>query len=321
MSGGEAELIRTYFRGMTASQEGVVLGVGDDAALLRPRPQRWLAASCDTLIGGVHFPEDAPPEAVGHRGLAVNLSDMSAMGAAPAWALLSLTLPEEDPAWLDGFSRGFAALADGHGVALVGGDTTRGSLSITVTVLGHVAEHGALCRGGARPGDGIWVTGTLGDAARGLECWRTGPHPLTGDAAWLAGRLLRPEPRVAAGRALAGTATAAIDLSDGLALDLSRLLGESGAGATLDLDALPASDAFRAADGEVRHMLHGGDDYELCFTLPPAAEGGIGEIQRSAGVAMTRIGTVDAEPGLRGRAGGAVRTVEPRGYDHFGGTR
>ena len=319
MSGGEEELIRTHFRGATASRDGVWLGIGDDAALLRSPTPDLVAASCDTLIGGVHFPADAPADAIGHRALAVNLSDMAAVGAAPAWALLSLTVPEEDPDWLRSFSRGFAALADRYCVALVGGDTTRGPLSITVTALGRVAEEGVLCRGGAQPGDGVWVTGTLGDAALGLACWCERSHPLAGDAAWLAARLLRPEPRIEAGRMLAGVASAAIDLSDGLALDLSRLLEASGVGAVIDPERLPASASFRAEGGESHHALHGGDDYELCFTLPPAAEARAEELERAAGVAMTRIGTVDERAGLRGRSGGSTWSVEPKGYDHFGG--
>ncbi len=243
------------------------------------------------------------------------------MGARPAWALLSLTLPERDEAWLERFSEGFKTLADRYGMALVGGDTSRGPLSVTVTALGCVPAGGGMGRGGARPGDGIWVTGTLGDAALGLERWQGREEgPLAGDPAYLVGRLFRPEPRVTAGESLLGVATAAIDISDGLAADLASLLRESGTGTTLSLPALPRSEAFVAESGELRHMLYGGDDYELCVTLPPLDEEALGELRARAGVPMTPIGTVEETPGLRGMdEDGTISALEPEGYDHFAG--
>ena len=322
IGGSEAALIRRYFHSLTARREGVELGVGDDAALLSTRGlDGVVAACCDTLVADVHFPSDIPPEALGHRVLAVNLSDLAAVGATPSWVLLSLTLPEPDSAWLERFSEGFRTLADRYGIALVGGDTTHGPLSVGVTALGQVAAEAGLCRGGARPGDSIWVTGTLGDAALGLELWQEREEGvLAGDPAYLVGRLFRPEPRVAAGEALLGTATAAIDISDGLAADLSRVLQESGTGATLALERLPRSAAFEAEGGDLRHMLHGGDDYELCFTLPPMEEGELAQLRERIGVPMTRIGEVEEMPGLRGEDGsGTVCALDPEGYDHFAG--
>ena len=319
IGGGEAALIRRYFHALTAQRDGVELGVGDDAALLDADTGDRLAACCDTLVADVHFPADIPPEALGHRVLAVNLSDLAAVGARPAWTLLSVTLPEKDPAWLERFSEGFKTLADRYGVALVGGDTTHGPVAVSVTALGWVSDAMGLRRSGARPGDGIWVTGTLGDAARGLELWqgRTG-ETVSGDPAYLVGRLFRPEPRLAVGQALLGTATAAIDISDGLAADLARVLEESGVGATLSLPALPRSPAFMAEGGTLRHALHGGDDYELCLTVPPSREAEMARLSERLVTPLTRIGTVEETPGLRGEdADGAVSALDPEGYDHF----
>lgn len=315
---GEAALIQRFAVSCAGQRHDVVRGIGDDAAVLTPPPGQRLVACCDTLIADVHFPSDASPDAVGHRALAVNLSDLAAMGATPAWALLSLTRPDADAAWVDGAARGFADLASRYKVALVGGDTTRGVCSLTVTALGLLpAGSAGLGRDGARPGDGVYVTGTLGDAALGLRIWQAdGAAPLAPDVrAYLEARLLQPEPRVALGQALLGQASAAIDVSDGLAVDLSRVLGASGVGATLDLTALPASDAFTRAGGQLEDALYGGDDYELCFTLPD----GVPLEGVDGCVPVTRIGTIDAQPGLRGRdAAGHVASLSAGGYDHFG---
>lgn len=317
--GGEAALIRRYFQGLTSQREGVINGVGDDSAILQPPPESCLAVCCDTLVEGVHFPPDIPAEALGHRALAVNLSDIAAVGGEPAWAILSLTLPEKNPQWLDGFASGLKLLADRYGVALVGGDTTRGALAVSVTVIGLLPRTGGLLRAGAKPGDSIWVTGTLGDAALGLKLWqRRGDKPLSGDPALLAAELFRPEPRVAAGRALRDVASAAIDLSDGLGVDLSRLLEESGVGATLILDDLPRSAAYLAEGGDLETLLHGGDDYELCFCAPPLSAELVEELTNKTGTRLTRIGTVEATPGLRGMDGcGNVCALQTEGYDHF----
>ena len=312
----EFALIARYFSGLDRGA-GVLLGVGDDAALLAgPGPDEALAVTVDTLVEGVHFAPGCDPEALGHKLLAVNLSDLAAMGAEPAWATLALTLPAVDEAWLAALSAGLAALAREHGIALVGGDTTHGPLSLTLTAAGRVPPALALRRGGARPGDAVCVTGTLGDAALAL---RDPPGLDAATRAALRARLDRPTPRLAAGRALRGLAAAAIDLSDGLAADLGHVLDASGVGATVELARLPlaAPLAALAGAGDWALPLGGGDDYELCFTLP---EAGLEELaRRDLGVAWTRIGTIDGDPGLRLVAPDGSRYTPPRaGYDHFG---
>ena len=297
----EDELVQRYFRWPEIGGEGVVLGVGDDAAIVRhPGP---VAVAADTLVAGVHLPEAAPARAWGHRALAVNLSDLAAMGATPRWCLLALTLPERDDAWLEDFSLGMRELASRTGCALIGGDLTRGPLCVTVTVAGTLPEGGGLRRGTAVVGDGVFVTGTLGAAARGLDRFRAGQieHP---DAI----AYLYPEPRLSAGRDLDGLASSAMDLSDGLALDLARLLAATGHGAELDGVAL-------AAAGLDPETLASGDDYELLFTLPGLA---LADLQARAARwdhAFHRIGLVSEAPGLR--VDGAP--TEVRGWDHFGG--
>ena len=261
----EFELIQRYFAGLTPPAGTVRLGIGDDAALLEPPPGHTLVMTLDTLVAGRHFFSDADPEGVGHKSLAVNLSDLAAMGAEPAWALLSLTLPQMDPPWLAAFSRGLGALAHRHGVSLVGGDSCRGPLSIALQLTGLVPAGRALTRGGGRPGDRVFVTGTLGDAALALRLLQAGRSPSPA----LRRRLERPEPRLAEGQRLRGIASACIDLSDGLVADLGHLCRASGCGARLQAEAIPRSAAVRAA-GDWRLPLAGGDDYELCFTVPPA---------------------------------------------------
>ncbi|OOG25207.1 thiamine-phosphate kinase [Thioalkalivibrio denitrificans] len=312
----EFDLIRNYFT-WPASREDVTLGVGDDGALLRVPPGQELVVCVDTLAAGVHFPDETPADALGHKALAVNLSDLAAMGAEPAWATLALTLPAADEDWVGAFSEGFRSLAEEYGVALVGGDTTRGPLSITVQVMGFVPRGHALRRDGARPGDGIYVTGTLGDAALGLRHWtqRTtdGPHVHA-----LLARLMRPVPQVAAGLALRGLAGAAIDLSDGLLADLGHVLDASGTGAAINLAQLPLSDAFRAVSGDAPDWslpLSGGDDYELLFTLAPDMEARAREVLP---VPFTRIGTIEASPGIRVTDGeGQPFSPSRSGYRHF----
>ena len=238
------------------AREGVLLGIGDDAAVLHVPAGHELVVTADTLNAGVHFPLDAAPADIGWKALAVNLSDLASMGARPAWCTLSLSLPADDPAWLDGFLDGFLELADAHAVALVGGDTTRGPLSIAVTAMGWVEAGAALRRDGARIGDEVWVTGTLGDAAAALVLGGHVPLPLdgaampvveAGNAAVLRARLARPTPRVVVGRALAGLAHACVDVSDGLLADLGHICRRSGVGAVIELARLPASPALRAA--------------------------------------------------------------------------
>jgi thiamine-monophosphate kinase len=312
---GEFELIERWFR-RRARRSDVELGVGDDAALLRVPPGRQLVAATDTLVEGRHFLPGIEARSVGHQALAVNLSDLAAMGAEPAWALLSLSLPSVDEAWLDGFAAGFFALAERCGVELVGGDTVRGPRVITVTALGLVESGMALRRDGARPGDLVYVSGSPGEAAAGLELLRGG----TGERApALVRRQLYAEPRLELGRALRGLASAAVDVSDGLAGDLARLCAASGVGAELELDRLPLSDGLRSLlpAAQAEHcVLHGGDDYELLFTLPAEREGRLADAIGAA-CAVTRIGRIVAQGGLRARRGAQPVDIEARGHDHF----
>lgn len=297
----------------------VVLGVGDDAALLALPPGSLLVVSTDTLNEGVHFLAGHGPQAIGHKSAAVNLSDLAAMGAEPAWCTLSLSLPEAEPAWLEGFLDGFLGLCELHGASLVGGDTTRGPLSICVTAMGSVPHGSALRRDAARVGDDIWVTGSLGDAAAALRL---------GDGAdeYLRGRLLRPAPRVEAGMALRRLAHAAIDVSDGLLGDLGHVLHASSVGAELQLAALPASASLQAAfEDSVQRwncQLCGGDDYELAFTADPSQRRQIEHDIEALGVRVSRVGCVLAEPGLRLlREDGTSWQPVGAAYQHFGGER
>ena len=304
-------------RARAASRDDVVLGIGDDAAILRLPPGRDLVVAMDTLNAGVHFPDDTAPADIGWKALAVNLSDLAAMAATPAWCTLSLSLPVSDAVWVDAFLDGFLALALRHDVALVGGDTTRGPLSVCVTVHGFAEPRGALRRGDARVGDDVWVTGTLGDAAAALRQWQVGDAI---DPA-LRARLDRPTPRAAAGRALAGIAHACIDVSDGLLADLAHVCRASRVGARIKVDALPASDALRAAfDGDMRRTLQasGGDDYELCFTAPADAGADIGALWAQLGLRFTRIGRIVAGEGVHPVDAKSQPWSSPqRGYDHF----
>ena len=300
-------------------RDDVVLGIGDDAALLQPPPGMQLVVSMDTLNDGVHFPTGTGAALVGWKALAVNLSDLAAMGAEPAWCTLSLSLPDGDPAWVDGFLDGFLALATQHRVALVGGDTTRGPLSVSVTVHGFVDPGRALRRDGARVGDAVWVSGGLGAAAAALAQWRGGGPIDSG----LRERLDRPCPRVRLGRALAGVATACIDVSDGLLADLGHVCTASGVGVVLDVDALPGAGMLRThfdADAVRRLQATGGDDYELCFTLPAGADAVALAAAGAAatGIEVTRIGTVVAGQGVRAldREGRPWRP-DSAGHEHF----
>ena len=300
-----------------ASRADVILGIGDDAALLQPPPGMQLVVAMDTLNAGVHFPDGTAPADIGWKALAVNLSDLAAMGATPAWCTLSLSLPDADAAFVSGFLDGFDALAREHGVALVGGDTTRGPLSISVAVHGFVAPGEALRRSGARVGDDVWISGPLGDAAGALAQWQAG-HAMTPA---LAARLQRPQPRLALGIALRGIASACIDVSDGLLADLSHVCAASGVGARVALSRLPASDALRAAfDAGAMQALQatGGDDYELCFTAPAHVRETVAALG-SGGAAPTRIGEVVAGQGVTAlRADGSTWQPRGGGYQHFG---
>lgn len=321
---GEFALIARHFSQLTPDGEGVVLGIGDDAALLDVSPGHHLVVTSDTLIAGRHFPLQTAPFDIGWKALAVNLSDLAAMGAAPRWFTLALSLPQADMAWLTGFAAGLKALADRYRIALVGGDTTRGALSITITALGEVPVGTALRRDGARLGDWVCVTGTLGDAAAGLTlalqpAFDARASALAASSSFLLSRLNRPEPRVRAGEALRQHAHAAIDLSDGLAGDLQHILEASGVGADLRLPMLPASPALleRFPIPETRFPLQvaGGDDYELCVCLPPDA---LDAAQAMLDVPLTPIGRITAEPGLRWLdARGAAVELAASAYRHF----
>ena len=323
MSIGEFDLIaRIHAR--CATRPDVALGIGDDAALLRPASGMQLAVAMDTLNAGVHFPEATSPADIGWKALAVNLSDLAAMGATPAWCTLSLSLPVADPVWVEAFLDGFLELANAHGVALVGGDTTRGPLSVCVTAHGFVEAGSALLRSGARAGDDIWVSGTLGDAAGALALVKGGQSGFSyakihSDP--LLFRLDRPTPRVALGRALRGIATSCIDVSDGLLADLGHVCAASGAGAEVELASLPLSPALRSTfDEDMRRALQatGGDDYELCFTAPESARTDVEQAARNAGVAVARIGRVVAGGGVAAfDADGNPCTPSRTGYAHF----
>lgn len=332
----EFRLIERIRERTAQAREDVHLGIGDDAALLAVPAGVELAAALDTLVQGVHFPVGTAAFDLGWKSLAVNLSDLAAMGAQPAWALLALTLPEAMDAavrvaFVDDFADGFAALARPQRLALVGGDTTRGPLSIAVTAMGWVEAGAALRRDGARPGDDVWVTGTLGDAAAALVLGGYVPIPLdgvampvveAGNAAALRARLARPAPRVAVGRALAGLAHACVDVSDGLLADLGHICRRSGVGAEIELARLPASPALRAAyaDDELRAALQaaGGDDYELCFSASTAAREAVARALEQAGTTGTRIGRITDGDGVRALAAdGSPWRPFRGGYVHF----
>lgn len=299
------------------ARHDVTLGIGDDAAVLDVPPDRQLVACTDTLVAGVHFPETTLPEDIGWKALAVNLSDLAAMGAEPAWALLALTLPDGDARFVEAFVDGFAALAREHHVALVGGDTTQGPLSVTVTAMGSVRAGQALTRAGAHAGDTVFITGTLGDAAGGLKVRESKQRP----ARALLARLNRPEPRIAAGLALRGIASACIDVSDGLLADLGHVCTASRIGAEIDADALPISPALTAAFDSrtcLGFALSGGDDYELCFTASAARGAEVVEMLERAGCGATRIGRIVAGVGVRilDAHGNAMATPHA-GWEHF----
>jgi thiamine-monophosphate kinase len=318
----EFRLIDRIRERTTQTRDDVRLGIGDDAAVLVVPHGQELVAAIDTLVEGVHFPLHTAPADIGWKVLAVNLSDLAAMGATPAWALLALTLPRPDAAFVDGLADGFAQLADQYRLALVGGDTTRGPLSLSVAVHGFIPPGQALTRAGARAGDAVLVTGTLGDAAAGLRCLqsktddaRTARHDVLID------RLNRPVPRLSAGLALRGRASACLDVSDGLLADLGHLCTASGVGAEIDAALLPCSPALLGSFDEtaVRDFaLSGGDDYELCFTVPAAHAADVQIDLARLGCGATRIGRIVAGEGVRVReADGSWLEPSRQGWDHF----
>jgi len=316
----EFDLIARYFTRPLHRASRAALGIGDDCALLAPSPGMQLAISSDMLVEGRHFFAGADPFRLGHKCLAVNLSDLAAMGAKPLAFTLALALPEASEEWLSAFSAGLFSLADEHECELIGGDTTKGPLNICITVFGELPPGQALRRDAARTGDDIWVSGTLGDARLALAGYRREIALDTTTLESAAGRLHQPEPRVALGLALRGIAHAAIDISDGLAGDLGHILKLSGAGATLNADALPAGPMLGrlGADTRRRFTLAGGDDYELCFTAPSSRRDAVFAAARACATAVARIGSIDAVLGLRLiDAGGKPLDLQPTSFDHF----
>ncbi|WP_413624106.1 thiamine-phosphate kinase [Luteibacter sp. Lutesp34] len=314
----EFDLIERIRRHTEVNRDDVVEGIGDDAAVVAVPAGRELAIAVDTLVEGVHFPVGTAPVDIGWKALAVNLSDLAAMGATPAWALLALTTPDGDKTFFDGLARGFAELATPYRLALIGGDTTRGPLTVTVAVHGFCAPGEALLRSGARVGDVVMVTGTLGDAAAGLRCLAE-PDPSLYGA--LVERLNRPTPRVSAGQALRGMATACIDVSDGLVADLGHMCAASGVGADIEAAMLPRSSAllthFSDAD-TLDFALGGGDDYELCFTVPADRAGEVGATLSRLGCGATRIGRIVEGAGVRVLdEHGNVHEPARSGWNHF----
>ncbi len=305
----EFELIRRYFD-RAEQRPDIALGIGDDGAVITPGPGLQQVAVIDTLVEGVHFPEGYNPADIGYRVVAVNLSDIAAMGARPSWMTLALSLPQTDPDWLESFSEGLLAAATEFDVVLVGGDTTRAPQVVaTVQVVGEIEAGRAIRRSGAMPGDTVYVTGTLGDAAAGLHGLQTG-QPVR----QLVDRFARPSARVSWGRSLVGVASAAIDVSDGFYGDLGKLLRASGVGAEIDLACLPLSESLAAnfaVDEQRRFAMSGGDDYELCFTASAALpDPGI--------LRVTAVGTVTGNPEIVVRLGDEVVPYTDRGYLHFG---
>jgi thiamine-monophosphate kinase len=316
MALGEFALIDRYF---SRPARRAALGVGDDCALLAPEPGQQLCISSDMLVEGRHFLPTVAPDRLGHKALAVNLSDLAACGAEPLAFTLALAMPRADEAFLQPFAAGLWAMADHHGIDLIGGDTTAGPLTICITVFGQVPAGQALLRSGARDGDELWVSGALGDARAALECIR-GTLAVDGDAFEQLRRAMElPQPRVALGRRLRGIASSAIDVSDGLLGDLGHLMRRSGVGARVELEALPRSSQLAGLASEVQRLclLHGGDDYELLFTAPPARHGEVLAAAQLAGMRVSRIGAIEA---------GALAVVDGRGkrldetatgFDHF----
>jgi thiamine-monophosphate kinase len=314
---GEFELIERHF---VRPMRHAALGPGDDCALFTVAAGQQLAVSSDMLVEGRHFLSTVQPDRLGHKALAVNLSDLAACGAEPLAFTLALALPRIDEAWVAQLARGLHVLADRHGIDLVGGDLTAGPVNLCVTVMGQVPVGQALLRSGARPGDRVWVSGTLGDARLALEVFRGHAALAVEDFEAVRRAMECPEPRIALGLALRGLATSAIDLSDGLLGDLGHVLQRSGVGAELELPALPRSTVLAAQPRTMQHecLLRGGDDYELLFTAPPEHDDAVRLAGERAGVSVTPIGRVRAEPGLDVRdEDGQARAMPARGFDHF----
>jgi len=316
----EFEIIRAYFATQPVQRADVRLGIGDDAAVVQAPPSMETVITTDVLVAGVHFFDDVDPAALGHKALAVNLSDLAAMGAAPAWFLLDLTLPKVDKAWLEAFAHGLHELALTYQVQLIGGDTSSGPLAVAITAIGLVPQGKSMRRDGARPGDLIYVTGTLGDAALVLAA-RRGEYGVTaGDVAAVRQRLERPDPRIAEGVGLRDLASSAIDISDGLIADLGHVLEASKVGARVNLGAIPVSATYRAQMRKIGldYALAGGDDYELCVTVPRADAIRAESLALASGFSLTRIGEIIIGNTLE-ILDSMGRPYQPKrkGYEHF----
>ena len=316
----EFDLIQQFFKRPTRQQQ-VCLGIGDDGAILQVPEAHELVVVTDTLVEGVHFRATDGADDLGYKALAVNLSDLAAMGAAPVWALLNLTLPEANDSWLGKFSDGFFSLASQYGVALVGGDTTRGPLCVSVTAGGWVSAGQALTRSGAAVSDRVWITGTIGDAALALSLAEGSLASVGSETGWLLDRLHRPTPRIEIGQALYGLASAVIDISDGLLADLGQIVGASGqAGAIIETTSLPLSPAGAPypLEDRITAALTGGDDYELCMTVPQAESERMRMLSRETGVPLTDIGCITAHAGIMlTRAGVPIAGPSRVGYEHL----
>ncbi len=322
MACGEFSLISRYFDRVRSSRLDVETGIGDDCALLTLPEKQTLAISTDTLVSGIHFLPDIDPADLARKALAVNLSDLAAMGADPAWLTLALTLPSVDETWLETFSDSLFTQLNYYDMQLIGGDTTKGPLSMTLGIHGFVPEGKALKRSGAKPGDWIYVTGTPGDSAAGLAILQDRLQVNVPEAAdYLVKRHLNPTPRILTGQALRNLAHSAIDLSDGLISDLGHILKASECGARIDLEALPLSEAMKRhvePDQALRWALSGGEDYELCFTVPELNRGALDVALGYFGMGYTCIGQISADiEGLHFQRDGKPVTLDWKGYDHF----
>lgn len=322
----EFSLIDRYFKRCTRRRNDVVLGIGDDAAVSMIAQGYQLVTAVDTLVEDVHFPAETDPYDIGYKSLAVNLSDLAAMGAEPTWATLALTVPKPDENWLKRFCDGFSTLADRYNVQLIGGDTTRGPLTVSVQAMGLVPQGQALMRSGAQPGDRIFVSGQLGDAALALQLLqskfpRYNVMEFSADQHQsLMNKLNRPEPQVELGKALRGIATALIDISDGLAADLGHLLTASGVGATVHFERVPVSSTVKQLQTTIDLqylVIAGGDDYQFCFTVPDEKLQNVDIIRRQLNINVTDIGQIDETPGLRIKNNGTSLTIQRSGYEHF----
>jgi thiamine-monophosphate kinase len=322
MASGEFELISRYFNRESTRRKDVLQGIGDDCALLQLAESQTLAISTDTLVAGTHFLPTIAPGDLGYKALAVNLSDLAAMGADPAWLTLALTLPAVDDTWLQQFSDSLFSLLDYYEMQLIGGDTTRGPLAMTLTIHGFVPYGKALRRSGAAKGDWIFVTGTLGDSTAGLAILLQKLTVNSPDQReYLLQRHLRPTPRILQGQAIRHLASAAVDISDGLSADLAHLLAASQVGATIDLDKLPLSQALLQTVGREQSLdlaLHGGEDYEICFTVPESNKGALALALDLHGVDYTCIGQIISKhEGFQLVRNNQLTDIKPKGFDHF----